>query len=148
MRRKQNGDFNVWYFKRFLFGMSSNVPTVKVRVLTSDFKFWMGVKWISVSTFLIRICSIFYFQCLTNFAKGIKLFCKASLWRVLLCKHPIYTSKSDRYIQLLWAKFELERLLIIFIYFNSKFKAQMRILAPRDKTFKRISMWFILVQIT
>ena len=41
MRRKQNDVFNVWNFRRFLFCMSSNVPTVKVRVLTSEF--WMGV---------------------------------------------------------------------------------------------------------
>lgn len=64
----------------------------------------------------------FDFHCLTNFAKGINLLCKASLWCVLLRKRPIYTSKSDRWIPLWWAKFELECLLIIFIYFNSKFK--------------------------
>ena len=64
----------------------------------------------------------FDFHCLTNFAKGINLLCKASLWCVLLRKRPIYTSKSDRWIPLWWAKFELECLLMIFIYFNSKFK--------------------------
>ena len=38
MRRKQNDDFNVWNFTRFLFGISPDVSTVKVRVLTTDFK--------------------------------------------------------------------------------------------------------------
>ena len=43
IRRKQNGDLNVWNFRHFLFDMSPNVLTVKVRVLTSDFNFWNGV---------------------------------------------------------------------------------------------------------
>ena len=36
--KKQNGDCNVRNFRRFLFGMSPDVPTVKVCGLTSDFK--------------------------------------------------------------------------------------------------------------
>ena len=31
MRKEQNGDFNVRYFRRFLFGMSPDVPTLKVQ---------------------------------------------------------------------------------------------------------------------
>ena len=27
MQRKQNGDFNVWNFRRFLFGVSPDLPT-------------------------------------------------------------------------------------------------------------------------
>ena len=45
-----------------------------------------------------------------------------SLWWDLLCKCLIYTLKSDQWITIWWAKFELECLLLIFIYFNSKFK--------------------------
>ena len=43
MRRKQNGDFNVRNFRWFLFGMSPDLPTVKVHILTSVFKFSIGV---------------------------------------------------------------------------------------------------------
>ena len=64
----------------------------------------------------------FDFNCLTNFAKGINLFCKAFLWYELSRKRPINTSKSTRWIPLGWAKFELECLLITWIYFNFKFK--------------------------
>ena len=44
-----------------------------------------------------------------------------SLW-CLLCKCSIYTLKSDQWITIWWAKFELECLLMISIYFNSIFK--------------------------
>ena len=37
--KKQNGEWNVRNFRRFLFGMSPDVPEFQVRVLTSDFKF-------------------------------------------------------------------------------------------------------------
>ena len=37
--KKQNGESNVRNFRRFLFGMSLDVPALKVHVLTSDFKF-------------------------------------------------------------------------------------------------------------
>ena len=47
-------------------------------------------------------------------AEGINLLCRPSLWCVPLRKRPIYTSKSDWLIPLLWAKFELECLLIKF----------------------------------
>ena len=45
-----------------------------------------------------------------------------SLWCELLCKLSIYTLKSDQWITIWWAKYELECLLLIFIYSNSKFK--------------------------
>ena len=45
-----------------------------------------------------------------------------SLWCELLCKISIYTFKSDQRIKIWWAKFELECLLLIFTYSNSKFK--------------------------
>ena len=41
----------------------------------------------------------------------------------LLCKLSIYTLKSGQKIAIWWAKFELECLLLIFIYSNYKFKA-------------------------
>ena len=44
MRRKQNGDFSVWNFIQFLFGMSPDVLTVKVCILASGSKFWIWVK--------------------------------------------------------------------------------------------------------
>ena len=46
------------------------------------------------------LLTIFDFDCLTNFAKGIILLCKAYLWCVLLRKRSIYTSKSNQYIPL------------------------------------------------
>ena len=39
----QNSERNVRSFKRFLFGMSPDVSAFKVRVFTSDIKFWIGV---------------------------------------------------------------------------------------------------------
>ena len=114
MRRKHNVIFNILYFRRFLFFlcMSPDVPTVKVHVLTINFKNW---------TLVGHFAHFFYFHRLTNFVKCLNLLCKASLWCEILRKRPIYTSQSNRWIPLLWAN-ELERLLIIFIYFNSKFK--------------------------
>ena len=42
-RKKQNGDCGVGNFRRFVFGMSLDVPPFIVRILSSDFKFWIGV---------------------------------------------------------------------------------------------------------
>ena len=64
----------------------------------------------------------FDFHCLTNFAKGINLSWMVSLKWKLLCKCSIYTLKSDQWITIWWAKFELECLLLVSIYFNSTFK--------------------------
>ena len=41
--KRQNGECNVRNFRRFLFGMSPDVPVFEVRVLESDLKFWIGV---------------------------------------------------------------------------------------------------------
>ena len=44
VRREANCDTNVIHFTRFPFGMSPDmIMTFKVRVLTSDFKFRIGV---------------------------------------------------------------------------------------------------------
>ena len=43
MIKMQNGECNVKNFRRFLFGLSPDVPAFKVLVLTGDFKFWIGV---------------------------------------------------------------------------------------------------------
>ena len=64
----------------------------------------------------------FDFHCLSNFAKCTNLSWMVSLWYELLYKYSIYTFKRDQWITIWWAKFELECLLLIFIYFNSKFK--------------------------
>ena len=45
-----------------------------------------------------------------------------SLWCELLCKLSIYTLKSNQRITIWCAKFELECLLLIFIYSSAKFK--------------------------
>ena len=64
----------------------------------------------------------FYFHCLTNLAKSINLSWILSVWCELLYKRSIYTLKSYQWITIWWARFELECLVLIFIYFNSKFK--------------------------
>ena len=64
----------------------------------------------------------FDFHCLNNFGKNINLSEMFSLWCELLCKHSIYTLKSDQWIKIWRVKFELECLILIFIYSNSKFK--------------------------
>ena len=46
-----------------------------------------------------------------------------SFWYELLCKLSIYTLKRDQWITIWWEKFELECVLLIFIYSDSKFKA-------------------------
>ena len=47
-----------------------------------------------------------------------------SLWREILCKLSIYTPTSGQWITIWWAKFELEGIILIFIYFNSEFKVR------------------------
>ena len=66
-----------------------------------------------------RYVTLFFdFRCLINFAKNINLSWMVSLWCALLCKFSIYTFKSDQWVTILWAKFDLECLLLIFIYSN------------------------------
>ena len=43
MRKRQNSECNVENFRRFFFGMSSDVPAFKVCIFASDFKFCLGV---------------------------------------------------------------------------------------------------------
>ena len=50
----------------------------------------------------------FYFYCLMHFAKCIDLWWVVFLWCELLSKLSIYTLKSDQWITISWAKFELE----------------------------------------
>ena len=64
-------------------------------------------------------------HCLTNSVKGISLLCKASLWCVLLRLRSIprwLIDTSQSGMPIWWGKFELECLLIIFIYLNPKCK--------------------------
>ena len=68
----------------------------------------------------------FYFHCLINFAKGIDLLCKTSLWCLLLRKRPIHNSKSIRWILSWWAKFESEFLLTIISWFKIQNHLQKR----------------------
>ena len=41
--KRQNGECNVRNFRRFLFGMSPDIPAFKVCFFTSDVKFSIGV---------------------------------------------------------------------------------------------------------
>ena len=120
MRSLQNGEFNVWNTSRFLVGIKLVSPMYQqsksALIATNDFKFWIGVNGYSNRHYQSDFSHSFDFHCLTN------LLCRASLSCLLFRKRPIYASKSDRYIPLWWAKFELECLQIIFIYFNLKFK--------------------------
>ena len=43
MRKMQNGECNVRNFRRFLFGVSSDVPAFKVHDFAIDFEFLIGV---------------------------------------------------------------------------------------------------------
>ena len=58
-----------------------------------------------------------------------------SLWCEPLCKPSIYTLESNQWITMWWAKFELEFLILIFIFSNQKFNV----------TFKNadIANWYI-----
>ena len=123
MRGKQNGDFSASNFRWFLFGMCSDVPMVKNLFLLFTSKFWIGVNGYCNTHAKSDFAQSFDVRWLTNFAKGIDLLCNSSFWFVPSCKHPIYTIKCDQWIPLWWAKFELECLLIMFIHFNSNFKA-------------------------
>ena len=106
--------------------MNLNDRSVKIAGKTY---IWNWSKWIFNSNGHSHsdFAHSFDFNCLTNFTKGINLFCRASLWCMLLPwlrKLPIYTSKSERWIPFRWTKFELECLLTKFIYFNAKFKVK------------------------
>ena len=59
-------------FRQFFCGMSSDVPAFKVHVLTSDFKFLIGVNEYS-RDIVTQILLTLDFHCLTNFAKNINL---------------------------------------------------------------------------
>ena len=93
----------------------------KVCVSTSDFKFLIKVN-IGSGYSNSSFAHSFDFYCHTNFAIRIDLWWMVSLGCELLCKLSIYTLKSDQWLTIWWAKFELECLLLIFIYFHSEFK--------------------------
>ena len=90
MRRKQNGDFNVWNSRRFLFGMRYvyiYVPTVKSAILLVTLNFELVKMDIVNRHSQSNFAHSFDFHCLTNVAKGIDLlffFCTRFLFGVLL----------------------------------------------------------------
>ena len=114
--KRQNGECNVRNFRRILFGTSHDLTAFEVRVFTGDLRFWIVV---NILTHILRTLLTFI---LPNFAKSINFSWLVSLWCELLYKRSIYTLKTDKWITIWWAKFELKCLLLIFIYFNSKFK--------------------------
>ena len=57
----------------FLFGMSPDKPTFKVRVFTSDFIFWIELMNISSKHSNSNFAHSFDFHCLANIAKNIHL---------------------------------------------------------------------------
>ena len=87
------------------------VPTFKVCVLTSGFKFWIGSKWILVIDILNQILLTLLIFIALQILRRYQFVVQGFFWCVLLCKRPIYAWKSDRWITLWWAKFELECLL-------------------------------------
>ena len=111
-------------------------------------------KWTLVKTFSIRFCSLFH--CFRNFAKGTNLFFKASVWYMLLLKRPIYTSESNQWILLWWAKFELQCLPIVsFSIQNCKKQKKNKQLNKQKwglgmsvylNSFRRKSLKFVLFQ--
>ena len=111
MKRKQNGDVYVWNFW-LLFVWVPMYQQSKSAFLLVTLNFELEQMDISNRHSPSDFAHSFVFYCLSNFGKGINLSSKAC---VLLRKHPIYTSKRDRWIPLWWAKFELEFLLTIFI---------------------------------
>ena len=71
--RIQNGECNVRNFRRFLFGMSPDVPAFRVCVFTSDFKFELELMDISSRHSNSNFAHSFDFHCLINFAKNLNL---------------------------------------------------------------------------
>ena len=107
MRRKQNDDFKVWNFRRFLFGLSPDVPIVKVRVLTSDIVLLTLLSFIVLQ--ILRIGSI----CCARLLFGVCYYVNARFTPRRMTNVFHYGEQNLSF---------MERLLLIFIYFNSKFK--------------------------
>ena len=97
--------------------MSPDTLALKVRVFTYDFKFWIG----SIEYY---ICTLLLF-----FAKTLKdyRFCwVVSLWCELFRTVSISSFKSDQWIEIWRAKFELECVLLLLVFFSDllQFKIQ------------------------
>ena len=123
MRKRQNGECNIRNFKRFLFGMSPDIPAFKVRFLQVTLNFELEVNYYISSRYSnSNFAHSFDIHRPTNIAKSINFSRMVSLWFALSCKCSIDTLKSDQWIPIWYAKFCLEYPLLIFIYFNSKFK--------------------------
>ena len=119
IRKWQNGECNVRNFRRFFFGMSSDVPAFKVRVFASDFECLINISSRhSNSNFAHHIVihwSLFkmWFESLLN----------SSHQRETIYDKLIFFAKLvKQWKSKVWAKFELECTLLIFIYSNSKIK--------------------------
>ena len=97
----ENGFFNVWNCRRFLFGMSYDESTVNVVFLLVTLNFELVSLDISSRHFLSDFSYSFDFHCLTNFKKGIDLLCKASLWCELL-RNFQFTPRRVIYESHLW----------------------------------------------
>ena len=115
------------------------IPAFKVHVFTSDFKFWILLKWILVVeeivtllTFIallnLQTVSIFGGWCLfdVNHYVNFQLIC----WRAIT-------------ITIWWSKFELECPLLIFIYFATNiYLLQYQLQSP----LKKRRLWMLVYQ--
>ena len=100
--------------------MCPDIPTFKVRVFRSDLKFEIQVNW-----FVVDMYSY------SNFSSSFDFHCLYQLWKryqfvvdgFSICGLSIYTLRSDQWITMWWAKFELECLLLYsFTSMKNKFK--------------------------
>ena len=104
--------------------MSSDVglPAFIVRVCASDFEFFNQSKWILVVNILIQILLNILLP--IDYSSRCKLkVCNSHQRETLYDKLMFFAKLVRQWESKEWAKFELECLLLIFIYSNSKFKA-------------------------
>ena len=73
--KRQSDEYNVWNFRRFLFGVSLDVSAFKVHVSTSNLKFDFGVNKL--------ICSR---HSNSNFAHSFDFRCLKNLTKISICR--------------------------------------------------------------
>ena len=130
--KKENGKYIVRNFGRFVLSMSSDVPAFKVHIFTSDLLCWIEINEYYNKHSNTNFAHSLDFHYLTNFVENINIhlcdICRglSLLGMKLLCKCSIYTLKSDQWITIWWAKFELECLLLIFSLHQFKIKSRLQ----------------------
>ena len=116
--------YSRWYW------LKSKMATPVFEILDRFSLVWVPMYQQSKSAFLLgtwtlnisnrHFRSIFWHSVPYKFGERYHYLVEGSLWCVLLHNRPINTSKSDWWILLLWGKFELECLVVKFMYFDSK----------------------------